>query len=78
MVADAAGAGLADATAAGRGAAWTAVREAGERPTDFATVKIRSPTASTATSTTRAAMPTVHFPSGLVGSARFPPEPSFA
>jgi hypothetical protein len=78
-VEDAAGSGLAAAaTAAGRGAAWTAVSGAEWRPTDSATVKIRSPTASAAMSATTAATPAVHsrcglagFRSGLCGPAGF-------
>ena len=70
-VEDAAGAGLAAATAAGRGAAWTAVRGAEWRPTDSATVKIRSPTASAAMSATTATTPAVHFRSGLASLAGF-------
>jgi hypothetical protein len=79
-VEDAAGAGLAAATAAGRGAAWTAVRGAEWRPTDSATVKIRSPTASAAISATTATTPAVHSragPAGLAGPAGSPSGPSF-
>jgi hypothetical protein len=68
-VEDAAGAGLAAATAAGRGAAWTAVRGAEWRPTDSATVKIRSPTANAAMSATTATTPAVHSRFGLAGLA---------
>ena len=68
-VEDAAGAGLAAATAAGRGTAWTAVRGAEWRPTDSATVKIRSPTANAAMSPTTATTPADRCRSGLAGSA---------
>jgi hypothetical protein len=72
-VEDAAGAGLAAATAAGRGAAWTAVRGAEWRPTDSATVKIRSPTANAAMSATTATTPgpALRSRSGLAAPSRF-------
>jgi hypothetical protein len=70
---EAAGAAVADATASGLGADWaTAAAGAGERPTDRATVKIRSPRPSTTTSATRATRPLDHRRSGRAGPAGSP------